>query len=68
MPMASDCAQTTRSNARKERRTMEILVTGGTGKAGRQMVEALAAAGLRVRVGSRHPGTSTESQTPVNFD
>jgi len=47
---------------------MEILVTGGTGKAGRQMVEALAAAGLRVRVGSRHPGTSTESQTPVNFD
>jgi uncharacterized protein YbjT (DUF2867 family) len=32
------------------------------------MVEALAAAGLHVRVGSRHPGTSTESQTPVNFD
>ncbi|WP_051756081.1 NAD(P)H-binding protein [Nocardia sp. NRRL WC-3656] len=47
---------------------MQILVTGGTGKAGRRMVDALAAEGLDVRVGSRHPGASTEHRTPVHFD
>jgi uncharacterized protein YbjT (DUF2867 family) len=47
---------------------MEVLVTGGTGKAGRQMVDALTAAGLGVRVASRHPGTPTELCTPVYFD
>ncbi|MBF5000401.1 NAD(P)H-binding protein [Nocardia sp. BSTN01] len=47
---------------------MEILVTGGTGKAGRRMVEALAGAGLDVRVGSRHPGAPSEHLTPVDFD
>ncbi|MBB5916661.1 uncharacterized protein YbjT (DUF2867 family) [Nocardia transvalensis] len=47
---------------------MEILVTGGTGKAGRRMVEALAAAGVDVRVGSRHPGAPAGRLTPVYFD
>lgn len=47
---------------------MEILVTGATGKAGRQMVHELAAAGFGVRAGSRHPGQPADHVTGVYFD
>lgn len=47
---------------------MEILVTGATGKAGRQMVSELAAVGFDVRAASRHPGQPTDHITPVYFD
>jgi uncharacterized protein YbjT (DUF2867 family) len=47
---------------------MEILVTGATGKAGRQVVSELAEAGFDVRAASRHPGRSTGRVTGVHFD
>ncbi|MCW2653324.1 MAG: hypothetical protein JWR32_4300 [Mycobacterium sp.] len=47
---------------------MNVLVTGATGKAGRQMVEQLAAAGMAVRAGSRHLGPASPGVTPVIFD
>jgi len=47
---------------------MEILVTGATGKAGRQMVSELAAAGFDVRAASRHPGRQADHVTGVYFD
>lgn len=47
---------------------MEILVAGATGKAGRQMVTSLAAAGFDVRAASRHPRDATDHVVPVHFD
>ena len=48
---------------------MNVLVTGATGKAGRQMVRQLAAAGIAVLAGSRHPATTTSPHvTSVLFD
>jgi uncharacterized protein YbjT (DUF2867 family) len=52
----------------ERRLAMNVLVTGATGKAGRQMVEQLAAAGAAVRAGSRHPGPASPGVTPVIFD
>lgn len=39
---------------------MNVLVTGGTGALGRELVVALRAAGHRARVLSRHPGTGAD--------
>lgn len=39
---------------------MNVLVTGGTGSLGREVVIALRGAGHRVRVMSRHPGTGAD--------
>lgn len=48
---------------------MNVLVTGATGKVGRRMVARLAATGVEVRAGSRHPGAATSPHvTPVVFD
>jgi uncharacterized protein YbjT (DUF2867 family) len=47
---------------------MEILVTGASGKAGRQMVSELAAAGFHVRAASRHPSQSADRVAGVYFD
>jgi uncharacterized protein YbjT (DUF2867 family) len=47
---------------------MKVLVTGATGKAGRQMTTRLATAGVAVRAGSRHPGATLPGVTPVLFD
>jgi uncharacterized protein YbjT (DUF2867 family) len=48
---------------------MSVLITGATGKVGRRMVAALAAAGVTVRAGSRHPDTTASPHvTPVLFD
>ena len=41
-------------------RAMNVLVTGGTGALGRQLVVALRGAGHRARVLSRHPGTGAD--------
>lgn len=47
---------------------MTVWVEGATGKAGRQVVAALAAAGIPVRAASRHPGEPSPGVTPVRFD
>ena len=56
---------------------MTVLVIGGTGKAGRPLVDELAARGVKVAVASRHPGgtgddtgndTGNETVIPVRFD
>ncbi len=47
---------------------MTVWVEGATGKAGRQVVAALAAAGIPVRAASRHPGEPSSRVTPVRFD
>jgi uncharacterized protein YbjT (DUF2867 family) len=47
---------------------MTVWVEGGTGKAGRRVVAALAAAGVAVRAASRHPGSPSPGVTPVRFD
>jgi uncharacterized protein YbjT (DUF2867 family) len=47
---------------------MEIMVTGATGKAGRQMVSQLAKTGFAVRAANRNPGEPTDGVTPVFFD
>jgi uncharacterized protein YbjT (DUF2867 family) len=52
----------------RSRRAATVLVTGATGKAGRQMVRYLAAAGAAVRAGSRHPAAASPGVTPVVFD
>ena len=39
---------------------MNVLVTGGTGALGRDLVVALRSAGHRVRVMSRRPGTGAD--------
>jgi uncharacterized protein YbjT (DUF2867 family) len=39
---------------------MNVLVTGGTGALGRELVVALRSAGHRARVMSRHPGTGSD--------
>lgn len=44
------------------------MVTGATGKAGRQMTKQLTEAGFTVRAASRHPGEPAERVTPVYFD
>jgi uncharacterized protein YbjT (DUF2867 family) len=45
-----------------------VWVEGATGKAGKRVTEALAAAGLAVRAASRHPGAPTGNVTPTSFD
>ncbi|WP_410586125.1 NAD(P)H-binding protein [Amycolatopsis sp. lyj-23] len=45
-----------------------VWVEGATGKAGKRVTAALAAAGLAVRAASRHPGAPTANVTPVPFD
>jgi uncharacterized protein YbjT (DUF2867 family) len=45
-----------------------VWVEGATGKAGKRVTEALAAAGLSVRAASRHPGEPTANVTPTLFD
>jgi uncharacterized protein YbjT (DUF2867 family) len=47
---------------------MTTWIEGATGKAGRRVVEALAAAGVPVRAASRHPGKPSGVVTPVRFD
>lgn len=47
---------------------MNVWVEGATGKAGRRVTAALAAAGVAVRAASRHPGSSTKGVSPVRFD
>src|SRR5262245_42487502 len=47
---------------------MTVWVEGATGKAGRRVVRALAAAGVPVRAAGRHPGERHGSVTPVRFD
>jgi uncharacterized protein YbjT (DUF2867 family) len=47
---------------------MTVWVEGATGKAGRQVVAALAAAGIPVRAASRHPAEPSPGVTPVRFD
>lgn len=47
---------------------MTVWVEGATGKAGRRVAAALAAAGIRVRAASRHPGEPSPGVTPVRFD
>ncbi|WP_433173063.1 NAD(P)H-binding protein [Actinoallomurus sp. CA-150999] len=47
---------------------MTVWVEGATGKAGRRVVEALAAAGVPVRAAGRHPGEPSPGVTPVLFD
>ncbi|WP_410670769.1 NAD(P)H-binding protein [Amycolatopsis sp. cmx-4-68] len=47
---------------------MTLWVEGATGKAGRRVVAALAAAGVPVRAASRHPGAPAGAVTPVRFD
>jgi uncharacterized protein YbjT (DUF2867 family) len=47
---------------------MSVWVEGATGKAGRRVVEALAAAGIAVRAASRHPGEPSPGVRPVRFD
>jgi uncharacterized protein YbjT (DUF2867 family) len=45
-----------------------VWVEGVTGKAGKRVAAALAAAGFAVRAASRHPGAPTANVTPVLFD
>ena len=47
---------------------MTVWVEGATGKAGRQGVGALRAAGVPVRAASRHPGEPSPGVRPVRFD
>jgi uncharacterized protein YbjT (DUF2867 family) len=47
---------------------MTVWVEGATGKAGRHVVAALAAAGISVRAASRHPAQPLPGLTPVRFD
>jgi uncharacterized protein YbjT (DUF2867 family) len=47
---------------------MTVWIEGATGKAGRRVVETLAAADVPVRAASRHPGKAHGSVTPVRFD
>jgi len=48
--------------------TSPILLTGGTGNLGRLLVPRLRAAGLRVRVLSRHPGEPADGVEHVTAD
>jgi nucleoside-diphosphate-sugar epimerase len=46
----------------------EVLVTGGRGKTGREVVAQLAARSVPVRAGSRAPGKGVGTIRPVVFD
>jgi uncharacterized protein YbjT (DUF2867 family) len=45
-----------------------VWVEGATGKAGKRVTAALAAAGVSVRAASRHPGLPAGTVTPTRFD
>ncbi|GAA5124535.1 SDR family oxidoreductase [Pseudonocardia adelaidensis] len=45
-----------------------VWVEGATGKAGKRVTAALAAAGVSVRAASRHPGRPSGTVTPTRFD
>lgn len=45
-----------------------VWVEGATGKAGKRVTEALAAAGFGVRAAARHPGEPAGNVTPTLFD